>query len=1015
MNQIHQILKSLILSGFLFFLTFQSDAQQYTFINYSTENGLAQSQVSAMCQDKKGYLWFATYGGLSRFDGLEFQNYSREDGLVANQLYAVFLDSRGEIWIGATGGYSHFDGVNFHSHTLPVKHQAINIVSICEDQKGRIWFGLERGGVAMVVGEEVRFFDDEKMLDLNVRAVFCDSKGRIWAGTRSGLYQYVDDQFKIVSIDGYSDRNVSAIAEDRKGQLWIATYDEGIFVQSPEGKITNYTSENGLINEGIRTIFVDADDHIWFAAKTGVSKFDGKSFTNFSIEQGLLNNNIKFIGQDSEKNIWLGTDGKGILKFAGETFITFTMAEGLSSDHVMSIAEDQNNHLWFATYGNGVCRYDGKEFEVFTDENGLPNNTVWACKVDKNNKVWFGTSDGLACYNGKEFKSWYTGDGLLANKITSLFIDEDGSIWIGNQNGLSIMKNDSFTNYDVDNGLPGGNIRSIHKDKNNIYWLGGSSGLFRFDGKEFRQYLYDKDAADNTVYSIVEDGDNSLWIGTKNGLYLFRDELFIRVSLGESVNANYINFLIADNDRLWVGTNNSIYEFNAVKFSREGITEFKNYSKLEGVRSLESNMNAVFRDSKGNFWFGTDAGLVKYDPKKRKSTTNNVEPFIQITDVKLFFEPVNWKKYGKEVDRNTGLGKDLVVDYNKNHFTFYFTGISHTNPKKVRYEFMLEGFDEGWSPETDARFTTYSNLPHGVYTFKVRACNDSGVWTSVPAEFTFTITPPFWLTWWFYSLVFLVLSSIVVLIYRSRIMVIRRKNEREQLIYKSKLLSLEQQTLNASMNRHFIFNALNSIQYYINKQDKLEANRYLTSFAKLIRKNLDSSVTGNLVSISEELERLDLYLSLENMRFKNKFSYELYIDEEIDTESVKIPPMLLQPYVENSIWHGILPMEKPGTIWIRIISDDENSVRISIRDNGIGINTSMKIKENNGSTHISRGIEITSGRLAVLKKLTNENLRIDGPYELKDEQGNPSGTEVILIIPQAEVFINETFSENQYE
>lgn len=1013
------ILKSLILSGFFIFCFYaeQVSAQQYTFINYSTEQGLAQSQVSDMVQDEKGYLWFATFGGLSRFDGISFRNFSRNDGLIENQLYSVFIDRRGKIYIGAIGGFSVYDGIGFSSVKFPQSHAGFNLIEICEDKNGAIWIALEGGGLVKFSNEKLEFFGEEQGLDLNVRSVFCDSKGKIWAGTRGGLFLYNENEkhrFQQIKINDADDSNISCITEDRNGRLWIGTYDDGVYHESENGDFRNYTSFEGLINDGVRTIFVDREQQVWFGTKGGVSKFDGRKFKSFSTEQGLINNNIKFIGQDSEGNIWFGTDGKGIMKLAGEAFTTYTTSDGLSSDFVMSIAEDQSRALWFATYGEGVVRYANGKFDVFNDENGLSNNTVWSCVVTKDNRVCFGTSVGITIFDGKKFTPYYEEDGLLSDKVTSLLADPDGSLWIGNRDGLSHFANGTFRNYSVNEGLTGGNIRGLFKDEKGVLWLGGAAGLFRFDGKQFRLFRHDKNSPENTVYCITSAGKDALWVGTKGGLFLFRNNNFHKVNLGESVNANNINFVIRENDHLWIGTNNGIYELMAEKFLEEGQVEFKTYSRLEGVRGLESNMNAAFRDSRGTYWFGTDGGLVNFEPRKRNLSGNLIEPFIHITDIRLFFDPVNWKKFGKNLDEETGFAKDLRVPFDKNHFTFYFTGISHTNPQKVRYKFMLENFDQDWSPVTDARSITYSNLPPGTFTFKVIACNDSGLWSSLPATFSFTITPPFWLTWWFYTLVGLVFMGITMLIYRWRIAVIRRNTERDQLIYKSKLLSLEQQTLNASMNRHFIFNALNSIQYYINKQDKLEANRYLTSFAKLIRKNLDSSASGNVVTLAEELERLDLYLSLENMRFKSKFHYELFIDEEIDTEGVMIPPMLLQPYIENSIWHGILPMERPGTIWIRIEPSDKRSIRITITDDGIGINTSLRNKDKFGADHISRGIQITSGRLSVLKKLTNENLRIDGPYELRNEDGSPKGTEVVLIIPGAGMLQSEKFDENLY-
>jgi len=994
-----QLTKRLELAGILFLCAFSTVAQQYTFINYSTENGLAQSQVSAMCQDKGGYIWFATFGGLSRFDGKSFVNYTKSDGLLDNQLYSIHIDSKNRILTGTIGGYSVYENRKFSSYSFPKAYSNYNVVAISEDKEGILWFALEGGGVVRNKNGKNTFFGMNEGIDPNVRHVYCDSENKVWAATRSGLFIYGNKGFVNSPINGDSLKNISYIIEDRDKKLWIATYDEGIYVETQGKKFKNYSTENGLINDWVRMIFIDNNNHAWIGTKTGTSKLDGKEIRNFSVQQGLININIKFISQDSEGNIWLGTDGKGIMKFAGEAFITYTTAEGLSSDFVMNITEDMSGNLWFATYGEGVCRYDGMNYTVLNDENGLSNNTVWTTVVDKNNNVWFGTSNGLSVYDGIRIKSFYEEDGLLSNKVTSLAV-QDSILWIGNKEGLSRYSNGKFTGFGAESGIEGGNIRSICIDDEGILWLGGVSGLFSFDGKNATIYKYDKSSTDNTVYCINKDKPGNLWIGTKAGLFLFRNKTFTRVPLGESVNANNINFLIFENEILWVGTNNSIYAINTTEFLSKNIVDFRNYSKLEGVRGQESNMNAAFRDSKGFYWFGTDMGLVRFDPAKLDRQENKSLPNIHITDVSLFFEKPDWEKYTNEIDETTGFPKNLKVDYDNNHFTFYFTGVYHTNPDKVRYLFKLEGFDQEWSPETNAPFITYSNLPHGNFTFMVKARNLDGPW-SEPAVFSFIITPPFWFTWWFYSLCVIGFLSVVLLIYQWRISVIRRNNEREKLIYQSRLLALEQQTLNASMNRHFIFNALNSIQYYINKQDRLSANRYLTSFAKLIRKNLDSSASGNVVTLTEELERLELYLTLENMRFQNKFTYEIIIDKEVDTEVVKIPPMLLQPYVENSIWHGILPMDKPGHITLKIYPED-NHVAIKITDNGIGINTSLKSKQKEGSDHVSRGIEITSGRLEVLKKLTNENLQIKGPYDLSDKSENHQGTEVILELPNRE-------------
>lgn len=988
------ILKSLILSGF-FFLAISGSSQQYNFINYSSDQGLAQSQVTSMVQDHRGYLWFSTFGGVSRFDGKNFRNFSKDDGLINNQLFSQFIDSKKRIWFTGLGGFSFYENGQFKSVKLKNDLAKLNVVSICEDLSGGFWMAIERAGLLYYKNDKITYYVTGEV-SVNVRSVYCDKNNKVWISTRDGLYFYENGKFNVFLVDGTSERNISFVLSDSKNNLWISTFDEGVFYYDGK-KFNNYTEENGLISNWIRHIFIDKNGAIWFSAKNGVSKFQDKEFKNFSVQQGLINPNINSVGQDMEGNIWFCTDGKGVLRFSGEAFTNYTVADGLPSDFIMSAIQGKNGEIWFSTYGKGICKFDGTDFINYDEEDGLSNNTVWTSAFD-GNYFWFGTSYGLSRFDGKEFKNYYEEEGLISDKITSLLY-ENGKLWIGSQDGLSLMRGDKITNFSSEEGLTGANVRAIFKDDKGKLWLGTSSGVFVYDGKKFTNILHDHPDNDNTVYCITQDKDKTIWIGTKIGLYHYDGKKMVAVDFTEKVNAHIVNFLITENDLLWIGTNNSIFTLNTKEFHERKRIDVDHFTRLEGIRGDETNLNAAFRDENDIYWFGTDGGLVRFDPEKRKKGINEVEAFIHLETIKLFLEDTDWKNYSDDLDPETDIPRSLVVGHNKNHFTFYFQGICLTNPNKVKYQFKLEGFDPDWSPVTDATFATYSNLPHGTYTFKVKACNDSGKWNEQAAEFTFTIKAPFWLTWWFFILCGFVILLSIVGFYRWRIASINRKNRTQQLEYKSRLLALEQQSLNASMNRHFIFNALNSIQYYINKQERLEANKYLTSFAKLIRKNLDSSVSGNLVSVSEELERLELYLSLELMRFKEKFEYKIIIDEGVDTDTLKIPPMLLQPYVENSIWHGILPMDHPGIIKIEIKLDGKN-LQISIIDNGIGITTSLKNKEKSSHGHVSRGIQINSGRLELLKQMTNENLGIIGPLETFDNEGNVTGTVVKLTIPQ---------------
>jgi LytS/YehU family sensor histidine kinase len=279
----------------------------------------------------------------------------------------------------------------------------------------------------------------------------------------------------------------------------------------------------------------------------------------------------------------------------------------------------------------------------------------------------------------------------------------------------------------------------------------------------------------------------------------------------------------------------------------------------------------------------------------------------------------------------------------------------------------------------------------------VQASNKTGVWPEFATDYSFNILTPYYATWWFRTLIILIFGGIISLIIFWRISIVEQKRENKRLIDQSKMLALEQQTLNANMNRHFVFNSLNSIQYYLNNEDKYNANLYLSRFAKLIRKNLDSS-QSTFTSLHEEIERMKLYLGLEQMRFKDRFDYHFIIDKNIDLFKTKIPAMLFQPYLENSIWHGILPMKTKGNINIKILLNGNDNIEIEITDDGIGIRTSLGQKVNNKSDHISKGMNITMNRINLFNQIGKNNAAVHGPEELQKD-GKPFGTRVKLILP----------------
>ncbi|MEN9001936.1 MAG: two-component regulator propeller domain-containing protein, partial [Flavobacteriales bacterium] len=710
---------------------------------------------------------------------------------------------------------------------------------------------------------------------------------------------------------------------------------------------------------------------------------------DFSIENYYKINGFDYIAQvvfeDHEGNIWIGTDGSGLVKFTNKEFLYYTEPEELNSGLIISVGEDAKGNLWLGSLREGVSRISNSGDFTFYEarKTKLPSNNIWTSLLDKNDKFWMGTSEGLTSFENNTFITYTDKDGLPAKKVQSLFQEVESVMWVGTKGGVAYYKDNIFHSLDS---FPYTNVRAITATQDGYYWFGTNQGLVVYDGFE-ANLIEDSLLMNNKVFSLAAYG-NKLWIGTINGLVYYDGNKFELFDFSKESSQSVINFLLIDDAKhLWIGTNNGVFTLNVDAFNK-GNKEVNSYTTNNGLIGMETNLNSIFQDSKKNVWFGTSEGINVF---KRSTSTkkSDLKPEVNLTNIKLFFTE---KNYLDSLQK----GEIRAFGYKKNAFTFYYHTNYYKDPSSVRYSYKLLGAEEDWSPIETVNFSRYPNLAHGDYEFMVKSTIDGGKTWSDIEKVSFKINPPYWLNLWFLLLVLLVFSLLVFLLFYRRRKTIKKQRELELLNYKNKLVKLEQQSLNSSMNRHFIFNSLNSIQFYINKEDKLSANRYLSNFSKLIRKNLDSSTSkDSLIPLSEEIERLGLYLSLENMRFKEKFTYEIDLDEKVDAEMTKVPGMFMQPFVENSIWHGILPMEKSGKIDIKIYAKD-NKTYFEIVDNGIGIATSIKNKSKEENDHSSQGMKIATNRIELLRKVINKEIAIQGPEEIV-ENGKVKGTKVLII------------------
>lgn len=952
-----------------------SHSQRYSLLNYSTENGLPQSQVTCLTQDDDGYLWVGTLGGLARFNGKDFHTYSTENGLLNNRIKTIgFID--GVLWIGHEGGISSLKHGKIKKWRFPKEFKTTNVSDIIQF-KNRILIASNGGGLFELKNNKLLNIPLSNEEDMRIRdlAVY---KGKLWVGTRGGILTsfHLKNFTRIKNTENYS---VSSI-QFKGNELFITTFANGLLkMQLDKYKLESIQSIDSL--QTLKTSLIDSKGNLWVSSNDGVYRINKDKITlKLNRNNGLPMESMRSIFEDREGNIWMGSEGKGLLRFPGEKFLYYNEETGLNSDLILSANQDSKGDYWLGSYDKGLMKMSkNKKLTPVLIKN---NNTVWASVLEVDGYNWFGTGFGLvALKNMQVARVFYAEDNLPGDYITAMHKISNSSFYIGGSDGVSLYRKGKFTllkNQEI------GTVRDFCPIGKTIF-CATDKGLYKINGSKIENtYLLNK-----TIYSLATDSENCLWIGTEEGLFSWKNNKLEHVLFSSFPSSNFINFINYTNEKLFVGTNNGLFILSNLKEKKPRVT---NYGLADGLVNLETNINSSFIDRSGKLWFGTASGLVSYFTATTAEKYSS--PLLILKNILINYQKIDFLKYADGLDED-GLPKNLRLPYSKNNLTFETEGISLANYPGIQFQFWLEGQDITWSPMHTNTTITFNGLSAGKYILHGRSIDSRGA-VSKEFSFPFAVKQPFYGTWWFILSMLAIFAFSLYQILLFRLKREREKNEKEKMNYRARLLSLEQKSLNASMNRHFIFNSLNSIQFFINTQDRLSANKFLTNFAKLIRKNLDSSEDGNEVALSQELERLDLYLSLESMRFKDRFSYSISTAADIDAELLIIPAMMLQPFIENSIIHGILPDEsKKGSIEIRISLHGDILI-IEIEDNGIGIDVSISSKIDYDGEHRSQGMEITTKRIELLQKISKRHFELIGPTQLFDTDDSVRGTIVIL-------------------
>ena len=536
---------------------------------------------------------------------------------------------------------------------------------------------------------------------------------------------------------------------------------------------------------------------------------------------------------------------------------------------------------------------------------------------------------------------------------------------------------------------------SLVIDKNGLLWIADiAEGVYLAKIKwypdsiriQLLQSFTEKNGLVNTRYAQLtyDETNDVIWAGSFwNGL----SRLVYRNNKLESLHFNYSNGVIGermltlfpDNEgSFYCRSSAGLYHF--VPKGNKGYS-FDVYTVADGLPANE--ISALCKDKDGNFWVGTHEGITHFHPK----------PVISILPPpNVFVEKVS---INGEPDSLWSGTNTLSLRHSDNAVSFEFYATSYRNNNRLLYSYLLEGFDKKWSTYTAQNTVNYKNLPPGDYRFLVKAKNFLGIESAVPATCAFNIATPFYKATWFYGLVASGILILGFLLYRYRIRQVRHQ-EKIKTDFVKQLSELEIKALRSQMNPHFIFNSLNAINRYILKNEKAQASAYLTKFAKLIRLILDHSRQSR-ITLASEVNALELYLLLESLRFQNNFQYTIHVDEAISLQSVQIPPMIIQPFVENAIWHGLLPKGNDCSLVISFKANGQNLVCV-VEDNGIGRKRSAELKQQQVISRSSVGMSLTEQRLKLTHQPGERSPSID-IEDLYDSKGEAAGTRIYIIIP----------------
>jgi PAS domain S-box-containing protein len=785
------------------------------FTHLSVEQGMSQSTVNAILQDRAGFLWFGTEEGLDRYDGYAFVAFKHDardsKSILDDVVTALFEDGQHRLWVGTEHGLCFFDRQTETFTRIPSILD--RVTSITESSDGTLWVAVEAGGLFLrnpATGAFASYQPDANnpasLASLRVSALLHDRSGRLWIGSRDGgvdLFQpsgrfarFIHHRHDARDPASLADDNVWSLAEDAAGNLWIATYGGGLDRLDHQTGIFHHHrhrpgNPHSLPTDLVTCVFVDRAGTIWAGTdRGGVQQYDPASdgfvaLVNDAADPASLSQNVvRSIYEDVQGQLWVGTflGGANLLKKPRRDFGYFTHdplhPSSLSDPAVACFLEDAEGHIWLGTEGGWLNRLEQPtgRFVRYRFPSALPGGSaILSLHQDRRGRIWVGSYEGgLARFDPRRgsfvvYKHHSHDPKSLSNdEVWAIAEDDAGALWLANNAGVDRFDPDLgavTTHLDTltADGQAVVGARALLYDRRGDLWVGSVNGglkLLRHGSNSFIRYLHDEgdphSLSHDSAVALYEDRAGRIWVGTLGGgLNLVNPATGLFTAYKEFP-SNVIHGIEEEpSGRLWLSTNHGLARFDP------GTGTVESFDLSNGLQSLQFHPGASLRTQSGRLLFGSIDGFYNFVPESIRPDT--YAPPVVLTSIRIVNEPAPLPKALSAVD-------EIKVAPGNKIFSFEFAALDYTVPRHNRYAYLMQGFNDKWIDLGSKRDVTFTNLDPGTYTFRVKASNSDGVWSEKSAAaLRVIVLPPFWRTWWFRGLSAAVFTLVLLTAHRVRV------------------------------------------------------------------------------------------------------------------------------------------------------------------------------------------------------------------------------------------------------